>query len=384
MGDSAGDEDRPMTKTIKYYGGMYYNPRDPKRDRMTVVFRWVRGDGPLRTERWDGEKWVHCQEAARIMGTGGVSGTERITKEQADEFINKGKKGGEGSGHHDHGGLPGVWGGSTPSGRAPAKKPPAKKPTAKKPPVKKPKAPEKEPVAKKPPEKEPQDFVSREDWYEAWDNTAVNELSEGALEEVGLERDDLVEMFSLPGADTEIGVWGDGKIVITWRDYDGDLVGTALRELHFENGICRNEELYLEDKFQDMGIASSLYSRQKAVLKERGYEKIVLLANVSIGRYAWAKKGFNYRYAKDGIDNRDEIQAWMTNLGLVREAQEHGKLFDTFTKPSDYANFNIPGAMITGRQINNYDVAGDYSMPIGKAFMLDWDGHGSWWGEYDL
>lgn len=353
-----------MTKSIQYYGGMTYRLDDFKYAKLDSVFRLVRDDGIFHAERWGGEKWAHCPEAFRITGMGGVSGMKKLTKKQVDDFI-RSKKGGEGSGHHDHTGLPGTWGGSSPTGRAePAKKPPAKKPP------------------KKPPAKKP--AVDQEMLDALW-NTRVKEMQEGALEDMGLSEDDIREMFALPGAGTDVVVYGDGLAEIIWRDTDsGDVMGTATRGFNYAGGICENKDLFINDKYQDLDFGQSLYARQKEILADRGYAEIWLYANVSIGKYAWAKQGFDYVDSGEGKSQRVELQAWMTNLGLVREAGEYGRKIDKFTGPSDYATFDVPGVKITGSQIRNSDVDPDYVMHIGKAFMLDADGHGSWDGVYYL
>ena len=340
------------------------------RGKLLSVFRWICDDGHHLMHRWDSKKkkWVDCPGLISVTGIGGATGMRTITKKQVDDFI-RGKKGGEGSGHHDHTGLPGVWGGSSPTGTAePAKRPPAKKPTAKKPP-------------KKPPAKKP--AVDQEMLDALW-NTRVKEMQEGALEDMGLSEDDIKEMFALPGAGTDVVVYGDGLAEIIWRDTDsGDVMGTATRGFNYAGGICENKDLFINDKYQDLDFGQSLYARQKEILAE-GYAEIRLYANVSIGKYAWAKQGFDYVDSGEGEDQRVELQAWMTNLGLVREAGEYGRKIDKFTGPSDYATFDVPGVKITGSQIRNSDVDPDYVMHIGKAFMLDANGHGSWDGVYYL
>jgi len=44
------------------------------------------------------------------------------------------------------------------------------------------------------------------------------------------------------------------------------------------------------------------------------------------------------------------------------------------------ANFRIPGVKIKGSHIKNEAVPADLEMDIGRAFMLDRNGHGSWHG----
>jgi hypothetical protein len=55
----------------------------------------------------------------------------------------------------------------------------------------------------------------------------------------------------------------------------------------------------------------------------------------------------------------------------------------SFTHPYQWAQYKLPGVSIPHIQIDNADInPGNYN--IGKAFMLDKDGHGDWHAVIDF
>jgi len=98
-----------------------------------------------------------------------------------------------------------------------------------------------------------------------------------------------------------------------------------------------------------------------------------MFADISIGRYAWAKKGFQYFRPNEAEGYNANLRSWLGRLGI--ETPD----LPTFTTPQQFANFKLPGVKVSHRDIRNDEVkSGEYE--VGKAFMLDGIGHGDWSG----
>lgn len=191
-------------------------------------------------------------------------------------------------------------------------------------------------------------------------------------------------MFSLPGYRSIITIVADKdlknpessrppsfSVSVSWV-FEDKQIGSAHRS--FYTGECINEALTFETEFQGRGLAEELYERQIEILaKESKVDKIILSANISIGRYAWAKQGFQYLVKDGGEQASEKFKTWAAMKGIKKPPGN----WPQFRTPQDVANYRIPGVKIPADAISNYAVKpGDYE--VGKAFMLDRDGHGQW------
>lgn len=216
-------------------------------------------------------------------------------------------------------------------------------------------------------------------------SVAVSGIS--ALDKSGLNltEQDLVDMFSLPGgysADIAVESSRHGVFVeVHWKDGAGEDIGKAARVFD-TNGEVMNMSLEFSSEFQGRGLAESLYSRQIARCKERGFDKITLCANVTIGRYAWAKKGFDYQADWRADNATREFKGWASKKGIKVSPGDWPK----FKSARDVATYKIPGVSVLGSQITNGDVPSSMKMSVGKAFMLDTapGGHGFWMAALSL
>jgi len=212
----------------------------------------------------------------------------------------------------------------------------------------------------------------------ARDRKRFEDLTIKPLDDMALRK-----MFHLEGYNTEIQInitennFGEdvaATINVVWTDSGGMRIGQTTRV--FEYDTCYNESLEFVPEFQNKGLARSLYERQIEILKDARFLAITLVADISIGRYAWAKMGFDYesepRY--DQIQYRG--QKWLAEKGVK------GIDFPSYWRTAEWLATWDPGPRIKGAQIDNPDVPPDMEMPIGKAFMLDKgeNGHGEWEG----
>lgn len=213
--------------------------------------------------------------------------------------------------------------------------------------------------------------------------------TERAMAHFGLTEADMMDMFALPGHKTEIALISDEDPVsqpgftvkVIWSDSaTGSEIGKCDRSFTVMDGklVCLNDEMKFEPYFQDAGLARSIYERQIKVLAERSkVEAVRMTADISIGRYAWAKMGFQYSTKDFEQGASSQFRLWAIGKGIT----EPPGGWPAFRSPQDVANYRIPGLKVPTDAIINPDLKpGDYE--VGKAFMLDDAeknyGHGSW------
>jgi len=210
-----------------------------------------------------------------------------------------------------------------------------------------------------------------------------------AMEALGIDEGELRQMFELDGYGARLEVYTGDELYSNprrhkpafivraeWYDTRGKFVGRAERLImdEGEHQICYNEEMKFEPEFQGRDLAHQLYERQIEVMaKDTEVDAIRMFADISIGRYAWAKRGFQYFRPDEAEGYNFNLRRWLTRQGI--EVPD----LPTFTTPQEFANFKVPGVKVSHRDIRNDDVrSGEYE--VGKAFMLDGIGHGDWSG----
>jgi len=205
---------------------------------------------------------------------------------------------------------------------------------------------------------------------------------------LNLSKSEVENMFTLSGLTTSIrigSVTNGFSVSCKWHAPDGKYVGEADRAFYSivrygvkGESVADNIGLKFSGAFQDRGLAKSLYDRQIGQLRKAGFDSIRLEADTTIGRYAWAKKGFDYREkhktALAGTGRKFVRWAAARNVKLPEGTQPN------FKSAHDVATYKIPGISVFGSQIDNHDVPKTMEMSVGKAFMLDKhpQGHGSW------
>jgi len=331
---------------------------------------------------------------------------------------------GPGSGHWGHRGRPGLQGGSLPSGTGGAatlRDTSAYFFRA----VEAGQVPLPFPFEPPPPEQPvirpniPENVEIEEGWYtesESIDQMPI-ELQEEMRDELryrdwaefeemtGFSAEDLVNITDLKGYDSTVDVTltnsdfesGEGfrgdssatyEVHVSWRD-NGKMVGTATVSLSSEYGMDYADLSYLsfEPEYQNMDLAQGLYTKQLTKLYDMGYSHATIHANVTIGRYAWARQGVQYDYdaysnsaVEENIDSQDRIKRWLNRYGIDFSIIDNVPEFESV---EEIANWD-PGPKLLGRDIFNEAVPLDMGMHLGKAYMLDGysnGGHGNWDGK---
>jgi len=201
-----------------------------------------------------------------------------------------------------------------------------------------------------------------------------------------MSKEDVENMFLLPGTQTDFNVsfsdtaYGTKAVVHgSWQTENGEKVAIFQRTFYVTKTgerIVHNDSLQFYSDFQNRGLATSLYDRQIGQLRKAGFDSIELDANISIGRYAWARKGFDY--ADPG--RLDSVNLKFRRWARERFARSPAGGWPTFRSASEVASYKLPGVSFPGSSIRNTDVPADMSLSVGKAFMLDMSGkgHGAW------
>jgi hypothetical protein len=158
--------------------------------------------------------------------------------------------------------------------------------------------------------------------------------------------------------------------------------------------IRPNNEIYfggldVQPILQDRDIVTNMFFNAAVSFSRMGYTSILTECNSTIGKYAWAKKGFTFLTTIDGGDwdsVNDKLAKWIEKQPSI-DVDNDFRFIPRFDSIQDLANWDH-GISLSGRDIDNDDVPGGMRLPLGKAFMLDdpWGGGGlgAWDGKLDL
>ena len=132
---------------------------------------------------------------------------------------------------------------------------------------------------------------------------------------------------------------------------------------------------------QSTGYASFLFRRYERLFHDLGFHLVRLNAALSVGKYYWAKEGFDCSDRGQFQTMQDQLWAIAQKLSLPVAEQEVRQL----THMSDMAAFRRDLKVPVWRNAEGYytmehDAAHpeEYLFPLGKAFLLcakPWDAH---------
>lgn len=257
-------------------------------------------------------------------------------------------KGGEGSGNHRHKGRPGERGGSAPG--------------------------------------DGKDYPRK---IELKGGRVELEGDLNLLIDYRLTPDDLAEILDLgiDGSTASVYVkysekYDALKVMGTWADSEGRTIGEFNRLLFANRDEVKLNILSFEKGYMGKGLGTRAANQWFQKLADKGYETALMLADLEVGRYAWAKEGAQYDDGDGGYTKARDVtrkfKQWADKHNI--SAFDDGD-YPTFENPQDVANYKHPsGYKLSGKDIFNPEVPVNMQMDLGKAFMLDQDpsGHGSW------
>jgi len=132
---------------------------------------------------------------------------------------------------------------------------------------------------------------------------------------------------------------------------------------------------------QSTGYASFLFRRYERLFHELGFHLIRLNAGLSVGKYYWAKEGFDCSDRGQFQKMQDRLWALVRRLSLPVAEQEVRRL----AHMSDMAAFRQDLKVPVWRDAEGYYTLGhdighpeEFLFPLGKAFLLcakPWDAH---------
>jgi len=150
------------------------------------------------------------------------------------------------------------------------------------------------------------------------------------------------------------------------------LRGKRLRIVYIEHVRVRD---------QSSGYASTLFRRYEALFRNLGFNEFRLKASLSVGKYYWAKEGFDcldrtrlekMRNGLRDLVRRMEIPVRETELRRLNHAYDIA-LFRRDIKIPVYRNREGYYSLEPDREFRE-----EFRFPLGKAFLLSsgpWDGH---------
>lgn len=207
-----------------------------------------------------------------------------------------------------------------------------------------------------------------------------------ALKSFNLTPAELQKMVTLRGYNAEVTIskssaHGEEYIEVKTNYFtkSGQTVGRQTFSLTKKDGEISANADYMKftQEFQGKNLAESLMGRQVDMALRKKYSEVSTLADISIGKYAWAKKGFQYKSSSAADQATRKFKEWCKNKAIRLNE------YPTFRNPQDVVNFKVPGVTLHSSRFWNSDAKpGDYD--LGKAFMLDDDGHGNWHATMDL
>ena len=211
--------------------------------------------------------------------------------------------------------------------------------------------------------------------------------------------DDLLSLLSTPTLDfthrERMLLFGRDRVIYDTQIYHGEeavgeltLYFLAVYDRRF--GLLdylrgrRLRIVYIEHirvREQSSGYASSLFRRYEILFRALGFNEFRLKASLSVGKYYWAKEGFDCLYRsrlermKEGL--RDLVKA----KGLAVPEMEFRRLNHAY----DFAFFRRDTKIPVYRNEEGYyslqrdqNFREEFHFPLGKAFLLTsgpWDGH---------
>ncbi len=182
--------------------------------------------------------------------------------------------------------------------------------------------------------------------------------------------------------DTQILYRGDptgGMTFHLYREFDRErgVVAALLRGLRVR--IVYIEQINLKE--QSSGYASSLFRHYERVFHDLGFNQFRLKASLSVGKYYWAKEGFDCQERKDLDRMREELRAFAHERSLPVKEAEIVRLNHAY----DLALFRRDLRVRVYRNADGYYAPArggafveECEFPLGKAVLLcsqPWDGY---------
>lgn len=167
---------------------------------------------------------------------------------------------------------------------------------------------------------------------------------------------------------------GTNKITLNGQVYDknGGIIGTIVRSINYKDGEpveVHNDYLQLNSDQQGQGIASDLYRRQEDWFIREGVPIVTILANIDVGGFAWARKGFDYDGPEEAARHLRSIARRARSLNLP---EDDIKYFERAARAARNALGDrfAPKTWPTPYEVSQYGYKPGDTMWPGKDLML--------------
>ena len=181
--------------------------------------------------------------------------------------------------------------------------------------------------------------------------------------------------------DTEIfeGEEGVGELTLNFAS----LRDPALGVLAFLKGarlrVVRIEHIRL--RAHRSGYASTLFRHYERLFRDLGFDQFRLSASLSVGKYYWAKEGFDFADESEIGKRKEELRALVKERSLpVTEIE-----IERLSHAHDFVGFKREVKIAVYRDAEGYyslkpddRFREEVSLPLGKAFLLSsppWEGY---------
>jgi acetoin utilization deacetylase AcuC-like enzyme len=208
-------------------------------------------------------------------------------------------------------------------------------------------------------------------------------LDELALRALGFEHRDVRLLFTrsqiLYDAQIFLGGEGIGEMTLSFASLPDPSLGPL-----GVFGKQRFRVVYIEHirlAAQRSGYASALFRHYEELLRDLGFDEFRLQASLSIGRYYWAKEGFEFSDRTEVEKRKVALRALVKERNLPVREVEIGRL----NHPFDIAGFRKDLKISVFRDADGYHAltaderfSEEVRLPLGKAFLLasaPWEGH---------
>lgn len=239
------------------------------------------------------------------------------------------------------------------------------------------------------------DYTADNDDYYSSPHGRFENLLGGATKE-GLEY-----LFSIPEHGIKATLdeatmldYGVAEFSMHLASHEGDYVGSVIRQVEkYGNGTysVTNYEMTLQPEYHNKGISDTYYKRSEQLWKKNAGGnpvQIDLMANISVGVYAWAKKGFDFNgeYERTAaIQELSEFCQHSLNTPMEKVLESCNVTLDDLQHSWDFANLHDGNEYKFADLLKNSTVKSDRdkeeiigSGHLGKAFMLcgktSWNG----------
>lgn len=170
-----------------------------------------------------------------------------------------------------------------------------------------------------------------------------------------------------------------GELTLSFASSSGLSLGVLAFGKGARKKIVRIEHIQLTA--QKSGYASALFHHYEQLFRDLAFDEFRLSASLSVGKYYWAKEGFNFADESEIARRKEALRALVNEKGLpVGEAE-----IERLGHASDFAGFAREVRVPVYRDAEGYysfkaddRFREEVILPLGKAFLLSgapWDGY---------